>query len=111
MFTSDVDVAASAHWLAEGVKKYNVQIHGWVFMTNHAHIILTPQQDKAVSGLMQYLVRLYSGNFLPPHILLTVGIARVHAHGRSGYKGTQIRCQPQAGLSDLFRGSKAIEQS
>ena len=39
--------------------KYDVHIHGWVFMTNHIHLLLTPQQENAVSSLMQYIGRLY----------------------------------------------------
>ena len=42
-FVSDEDVASYAHWLAEGAKKFGVQVHGWVFMTNHVHLLLTPQ--------------------------------------------------------------------
>ncbi len=58
-FTSNADIAAYAHWLAEGALKYDVAIHGWVFMTNHIHLLLTPGQDQAISNLMQYLGRLY----------------------------------------------------
>jgi len=58
-FTSNADIAAYAHWLAEGALKYNVAIHGWVFMTNHIHLLMTPDTDSAISQLMQYLGRLY----------------------------------------------------
>ena len=58
-FTSNADIAAYAHWLGEGALKYDVQIHGWVFMTNHIHLVLTPEKDHAISHLMQYLGRLY----------------------------------------------------
>ncbi len=58
-FTCDADVAAYAHWLAEGASKFDVHLHGWVFMTNHVHLLLTPQQDQAASHLMQFLGRLY----------------------------------------------------
>ena len=62
-FTSDADMAAYAHWLAEGVQKFEVHLHGWIFMTNHVHLLLTPQNDKAVSKLMQFLGRLYVRHF------------------------------------------------
>ena len=62
-FTSDADIAMYAHWLAEGGKKYEVAIHGWVFMTNHIHLLLTPSDDKAISKLMQNLGRLYVSHF------------------------------------------------
>jgi putative transposase len=59
IFTSDKDIAAYAHWLEEGTVKFNVQVHGWAFMTNHVHLLLTPFSENAVSNLLQYLGRLY----------------------------------------------------
>jgi len=32
-FISDKDIAAYAHWLTEGAVKYELSVHGWVFMT------------------------------------------------------------------------------
>ncbi len=54
---SDADMAAYANWLAEGAQKFEVHLHGWIFMTNQVHLLLTPQHDKAVSKLMQFLGR------------------------------------------------------
>ncbi len=59
LFTSDKDMAAYAHWLNQGAAKYGVLVHGWVFMTNHVHLLLTPLHDNVVSRLMQFLGRLY----------------------------------------------------
>jgi len=39
--------------------KYAVDIHAWVLMTNHVHLLCTPQQDGAVSLLMQSVGRRY----------------------------------------------------
>jgi len=63
MFTSDSDIAAYAHWLEEGAAKFDLSVHGWVFMTNHVHLLLTPKQDDSVSRLMQSLGRSYVGYF------------------------------------------------
>jgi putative transposase len=63
LFTSDKDIVAYAHWLAEGAEKYDLLIHGWVFMTNHVHLLVTPKQDQSVSRLMQSLGRRYVGYF------------------------------------------------
>ncbi len=52
-FGSDDDFAAYAHWLGEYAKKFSVAIHAWVFMTNHVHLLLTPQAERGVSRLMQ----------------------------------------------------------
>ncbi len=56
-------MAAYAHWLREGGEKHRVEIHGWVFMTNHVHLLMTPLEERALSKLMQYLGRLYARYF------------------------------------------------
>ena len=58
-FASNADIASYANWLHEAALKYSVDIHGWVFMTNHVHLLLTPQKDMAISNMMQYLGRCY----------------------------------------------------
>lgn len=58
-FTSDADIAAYAHWLAAGALKFRIQLHGWTFMSNHIHLLLTPHDDHGISNLMQFLGRLY----------------------------------------------------
>jgi putative transposase len=52
-------MAAYAHWLNEGATRFGVQVHGWVFMTNHVHLLATPGSDDAISRLFQFLGRLY----------------------------------------------------
>ena len=59
IFTCDADLAAYANWLAEGAERFEVSVHGWVFMTNHVHILVTPTTDYGLSRLMQNLGRLY----------------------------------------------------
>ena len=63
IFTRDSDLAAYAHWLAEGADHYGVSIHGWVFMTNHVHLLATPSHHSSLSRLMQSLGRLYVRSF------------------------------------------------
>jgi putative transposase len=63
IFTSDSDMAAYAHWLSDGARKYEVQVHAWVFMTNHVHLLLTPRDPGAVSAIMQFVGRLYVRRF------------------------------------------------
>lgn len=58
-FTSDADIHAYAHWLADAATFYEVDVHGWVFMTNHVHLLVTPHRPNAVSRLMQSLGRRY----------------------------------------------------
>jgi len=54
-FAADEDFAAYAHWLREAVQKYRVSVHAWVFMTNHVHLLATPQTADGISSMMQYL--------------------------------------------------------
>jgi len=63
IFTCDDDLAAYAHWLAEGAERFGVLVHGWVFMTNHVHLLATPAYDESFSRLMQFLGRLYVRHF------------------------------------------------
>ena len=58
-FVSDEDHGAYAGWLKEYSEKYKVDIHAWVMMTNHVHLLYTPRQEGAVSRMMQALGRRY----------------------------------------------------
>lgn len=58
-FASDADLKVYAHWLGEGARKFGVAIHAWVFMTNHAHLLVTPDFGDSLSRCMQFLGRLY----------------------------------------------------
>lgn len=58
-FVSDKDMKAYANWLYEGSIKYGVQIHAWVFMRNHVHLLVTPLEENAPSRLMQFIGRHY----------------------------------------------------
>jgi len=59
IFNQNRDIAAYARWLQEAASKYGVEIHAWVFMTNHVHLLVTPTSDDAISKSIQYLGRLY----------------------------------------------------
>jgi REP-associated tyrosine transposase len=58
-FGSDEDFSAYAFWLEEHSRRYRVAIHAWVFMTNHVHLLVTPETEHGVSRLMQTLGRDY----------------------------------------------------
>ena len=59
IFFEDQDYATYAHWLKENGKKYQVSIHAFVLMTNHIHVLVTPEKGHNVSLLMQYVGRRY----------------------------------------------------
>ena len=58
-FASEEDFAAYAHWLDECSQKHSVAIHAWVFMTNHVHLLVTPETEDGISSMMQTLGRHY----------------------------------------------------
>lgn len=58
-FGSDDNHAAYAEWLKEYSQKYDVDVHAWVMMTNHVHLLCTPHQADGISRMMQALGRRY----------------------------------------------------
>ena len=58
-FADEQDFTAYAGWLKSYSKKYQVDIHAWVLMTNHVHLLCTPRGQNAVSHMMQSLGRHY----------------------------------------------------
>jgi len=58
-FGDNQDLAAYACWLKEYAKEYNVDIHAWVLMTNHVHLLMTAHKKLGISKLMQALGRKY----------------------------------------------------
>ena len=58
-FASEQDFVAYAAWLKEYSKKHKVDIHAWVLMTNHVHLLCTPRANNAISLMMQSLGRQY----------------------------------------------------
>lgn len=58
-FASEEDFVAYSYWLTESASKYDVEIHAWVLMTNHVHLLVTPKTSEGVSRMMQTLGRHY----------------------------------------------------
>ncbi len=58
-FAAEEDFSAYAHWLQESSKTYRVAVHAWVFMTNHVHLLVTPETPNGLSKMMQTLGRHY----------------------------------------------------
>jgi putative transposase len=66
-FRAEADYTTYAFWLGEAASQYKVQIHAWVFMTNHVHLLMTPSSSKGVSRMMQQLGRGYVRYFNETH--------------------------------------------
>jgi putative transposase len=58
-FAGEEDMKAYLNWLKEMSKKHKVDVHAWVLMTNHVHLLCTPQEEQAVSRMMQSIGRQY----------------------------------------------------
>jgi len=54
-FASLEDYKAYINWLKEYSRKYSVEVHAWVLMTNHIHLLCTPWED----GAENYLIEVY----------------------------------------------------
>lgn len=66
-FSGDADFAAYANWLQEAAEKYEVALHAWVFMSNHVHLLATPETDDGISRMMQHIGRRYVRYFNRTH--------------------------------------------
>ena len=58
-FFTEEDYLAYQGWLAEALRKTGCQLHAYVLMTNHVHLLLTPPTAEAVSQLVISLGRRY----------------------------------------------------
>ena len=58
-FFTDADYQRYLDDLAAAAVKYQCQIHAYVLMTNHVHLLVTPLVDYGISYMMQALGRRY----------------------------------------------------
>jgi len=71
IFFDESDYHAYLKWLKEAAEKYHCKIHAYVLMTNHVHLLVTPEDEMSVSRMMQYV-----GRYYVPYVN--------HAYGRTG---------------------------
>ncbi|MGS2724397.1 transposase [Porticoccus sp. GXU_MW_L64] len=83
VFFEDSDYAAYLSWLEEGAKRYHCAIHAYVLMTNHVHILATPQNKDSITRMMQYVGRRYV-----PYVNHTYGTSGSIWEGR--YKASLV---------------------
>jgi putative transposase len=77
------DYSAYLSWLQEAAERYGCAIHAYVLMTNHIHILATPDSKNSISLMMQYVGRQYV-----PYINYTYGTSGTIWEGR--YKASMI---------------------
>ena len=58
-FKNNGDYSAFLWWLREYSEKFMVEIHTWVLMGNHYHLLCTPKAENGLSLMVQALGRQY----------------------------------------------------
>jgi putative transposase len=61
IFFADEDYRRYREDLKAASEKWGCAIHAYVFMTNHVHLLLTPETECSASNMMQSLGRRYAG--------------------------------------------------
>lgn len=59
IFFADEDYSFFLECTADAAARYGCQIHAYVLMTNHVHLLLTPEQPGSISKTMQSVGRRY----------------------------------------------------
>lgn len=59
IFAADEDYRFFLDKLAQVVKKHPCDIHAYVLMTNHVHLLVTPYQENSIAKMMQSIGRHY----------------------------------------------------
>ncbi len=59
VFFHAADYALYRGWLAEAAAEYGCAVHSYVLMTNHVHLLVTPESEESVPRTMQSLGRRY----------------------------------------------------
>ena len=59
IFFDEPDYRLYLGWLKVAAEKYGCQIHAYVLMTNHVHLLITPLHRDSLSRLFQYVGRYY----------------------------------------------------
>jgi putative transposase len=67
VFTDPTDYRRMLEYLGECAPRYGVAIHAYVLMSNHFHLLATPQDGSGLSSMMQSLGRRYVRIFNERH--------------------------------------------
>ena len=59
IFFDDSDYHVYLNWLGEAMQKYGCRLHAYVLMTNHVHLLLTPESKSSIGHTLQSLGRRY----------------------------------------------------
>ena len=84
IFFDDADYSVYLDCLQDAAERYVCEIHAYVLMSNHVHILATPKERDAISRMMQYVGRRYV-----PYVNRTYKRSGTLWEGR--YKGSLVQ--------------------
>jgi len=67
IFKTTADYQYMLSLLEEHARAQGVEVHAYVLMTNHLHLVVTPQRDQALPKMMQAVGRSYVRRFNQTH--------------------------------------------
>lgn len=59
IFRDNTDFQTFLDWLRDAAKLYQVSIHAYVLMSNHLHLLATPNDEAGLAKMMQWVGRHY----------------------------------------------------
>ncbi len=59
IFAAEEDYHYYLQKLYDGCNKYHCELHAYVLMSNHVHLLMTPTSENGISKVMQYIGRYY----------------------------------------------------
>ena len=59
VFLENLDFLRYISLLEKARERYACEVHAYVLMTNHVHLLVTPSTTDSISGMMQYIGRQY----------------------------------------------------
>lgn len=59
VFFDEQDYRHYLRWLEDGARRHGCQVHAYVLMTNHVHLLVTPSKKESISRMIQYVGRHY----------------------------------------------------
>lgn len=86
IFASTADYELLLELLDENARKHHVALHGYVLMSNHFHLLATPETTEGIPQMMQAVGRRYVRNFNLRH-------ARTGTLWEGRYKSTLIQAE------------------
>jgi len=59
VFAAEEDYKFYLEKLAEGCREHECAVHAYALMTNHVHLLVTPQAENGIGRLTQFIGRCY----------------------------------------------------